>query len=281
LLLLFGFLTAANFVSKEERLKSGLWPDDGLRLGLDLRGGIHWVVGVRLDEAIVRELEFVRKSIEEQLEGKARPTQFGRIMQELGIISITSRSPQSRGRIERLWGTFQDRLVSELRLAGAGSMSEANHFLKSFLPRYNRKFAVSAREPGSAYRRAPSGFKSKEIFCFKYSRVAGMDNVVRFGNQRLQIMPSNGRQSYARARVEVQERMDGELAVYYQGQCLATVPAPAEAPVLRTKNNKYVNPAPKAEAKELTRSLPGANTPKPVALGRYKPGPDHPWRRHY
>jgi len=221
------------------------------------------------------------ESIEEQLEGKARPTQFGRIMQELGIISITSRSPQSRGRIERLWGTFQDRLVSELRLAGAGSMSEANHFLKSFLPRYNRKFAVSAREPGSAYRRAPSGFKSKEIFCFKYSRVAGMDNVVRFGNQRLQIMPSNGRQSYARARVEVQERMDGELAVYYQGQCLATVPAPAEAPVLRTKNNKYVNPAPKAEAKELTRSLPGANTPKPVALGRYKPGPDHPWRRHY
>ena len=70
LLLLFGFLTAANFVAKDQRVESELWPDDGLRLGLDLRGGIHWVVGVELDNAIVRELEFVRKTIEEQLEDK-------------------------------------------------------------------------------------------------------------------------------------------------------------------------------------------------------------------
>jgi len=222
------------------------------------------------------------ESIEEQLEGKARPTQFGRIMQELGIVSITSRSPQSRGRIERLWGTFQDRLVSELRLSGAGNMSEANTYLKIFLPRYNRRFAVSAREPGSAYRKAPSGFKSEEVFCFKYSRVAGMDNVVRFGDHRIQIMPSNGRQSYARARVEVHQRMDGELAVYYQGQCLATVPATVEAPVLRVKNNKYVNPAQKAEVKEpVVSSIAAANTPKTTVSSRYKPGPNHPWRRHY
>ena len=68
LLMLFTFLAAANFVSKGERVESGFWPDDGLRLGLDLRGGIHWVVGVELDEAMVRELEFVRDSIEERLE---------------------------------------------------------------------------------------------------------------------------------------------------------------------------------------------------------------------
>lgn len=68
LIVLFGFLTAANFVAKDKRVESELWPDDGLRLGLDLRGGIHWVVGVELDNAIIRELEFVRKTIEEQLD---------------------------------------------------------------------------------------------------------------------------------------------------------------------------------------------------------------------
>jgi len=68
LLVVFGFLTAANFVPKDQRVESEFWPDDGLRLGLDLRGGIHWVVGVELDNAINRELEFVRKTIEEQLE---------------------------------------------------------------------------------------------------------------------------------------------------------------------------------------------------------------------
>jgi preprotein translocase subunit SecD len=68
LLVLFGFLTVANFVPKNERVESELWPDDGLRLGLDLKGGIHWVVGVELDSAIIRELEFVRRSIEDQLE---------------------------------------------------------------------------------------------------------------------------------------------------------------------------------------------------------------------
>ena len=68
LLLVFGFVTAANFVPKDQRVESGFWPDDGLRLGLDLRGGIHWVVGVELDNAVIRELEFVRKTIEEQLE---------------------------------------------------------------------------------------------------------------------------------------------------------------------------------------------------------------------
>ena len=67
LLILFGFLTAANFVPKDERVESSFWPDEGLRLGLDLRGGIHWVVGVELDDAIERELEFVRKTLEERL----------------------------------------------------------------------------------------------------------------------------------------------------------------------------------------------------------------------
>ena len=68
LIVLFTFLTAANFIPKDQRVESDFWPDDGLRLGLDLRGGIHWVVGVEIDDAITRELEFLRKTLEDQLE---------------------------------------------------------------------------------------------------------------------------------------------------------------------------------------------------------------------
>jgi transposase len=182
------------------------------------------------------------ESLEEQLEGRRKPTQFGRLMEELGITSISSRSPQARGRIERLWGTFQDRLVSELRLAGARTVREANQVLRDFLPRYNQGFAIPAVEADTAYRQPEERFIPDEVFCFKYYRTVGADNVVRFGRDRLQILPTNGRLSYTRARVEVHERLDGSLAVYYQGYCLTTKPAPLEAPVLRVRNTSRVIP---------------------------------------
>ena len=182
------------------------------------------------------------ESLEEQLMGRRESTQFGRIMEELGIISITSSSPQAKGRIERLWGTFQDRLKSELHIAGAKTTEEANRVLWDFLPRFNQRFAVPAAQPGTAYRQPGEGFIPEEVFCFKYRRTVGPDNVVRLGEHRLQIMPTNGRLSYARAKVEVHERMDGSLAVYYQGQCLAAKPAPPEAPLLRARNIKRAMP---------------------------------------
>jgi hypothetical protein len=219
------------------------------------------------------------ETIEEQVEGKRKPTQFGRVMEELGIISIPSRSPQARGRIERFWGTFQDRLVSELRIAGVSNASEANKVLGDFLPLYNQRFAVPAAEPGLAYRKPLEGFNPDEVFCFKYQRTVSGDNVVRFGGHRLQIVPTNGRSSYVKAKVELHERMDGSLAVYYKGQCLASKPAPPEAPVLRVKN--------------MTRFIPGSSdsqehvppiankTLKPKTTHSYKPASDHPWRRGF
>ncbi len=155
---------------------------------------------------------------------------------ELGINSIAANSPQAKGRVERLWNTFQDRLVSELRLAGASTESEANQVLKEFLPDYNRRFIVPAKESGSAYRQPAPDFKAERVFCYKYTRVVGIDNVVRFGQQRIQILPSAQRRSYARCRVEIQARLDGTLAICYEGQILKTQPAPMEAPVLRKLN---------------------------------------------
>jgi hypothetical protein len=196
-----------------------------------------------------------RLSIEDQLEGKKPLSQLGRLMEELGINSISANSPQAKGRIERLWRTFQDRLISELRLVGAKTLDEANRVLAWFLPEYNRKFTVGAREAGSAYQKTPAGFKPEEYFCYKYPRTVGADNVVQFIHHRLQVLPSLGRASYARCKVEVYVGLNGNLAVYFNGKRLETRPAPLEASRLR----------------------------EPVAVGRtpsyrFKPSPSHPWR---
>jgi transposase len=221
-----------------------------------------------------------KESLEAQLLGEEPTTQFGRLLQELAIESIAARSPQAKGRVERLFGTFQDRLVSELRLAKAKTLEEANRVLKAFLPRFNRKFAVAAAEEGVAYRPVPTDVILDEVFSFKYYRTVGADNVVALGTQRIQIHPCNGRQNYHRARVEIQERMDGGLAVYYQGKCLATKPAPAEAPVLRVQGRG--RPASQESLLKPSAPLPQKKEPilktKPI---RPKPGPDHPWRKTF
>jgi len=94
-------------------------------------------------------------TLEEQLAGRRNPTQFGRMMEELGIISITSLSPQARGRIERLWGTFQDRLKSELRIAGAKTTEEANRVLWDFLPDLTKGLLFRPESLGSLIVKSP------------------------------------------------------------------------------------------------------------------------------
>jgi transposase len=194
-------------------------------------------------------------TLEEQLHGDKGITQFGRLLDELNITSIRSRSPQARGRVERLWGTFQDRLVSELRLANAHSIEDANEVLRKYLPVHNKKFTVPPAEPGSAFHKP--GPDWHQYFCLKYQRTVGMDNVVRFYGHRLQILP-NGRYSYARAKVEVRQDFNGAISIYYQGYQLDTKIAPLEAPELR-----------KTEVlKVLERNYA-------------KPASDHPWRGVY
>ena len=172
-------------------------------------------------------------SLDEQLDGSKPLTQIGRLLNELGINSIAATSPEAKGRIERLWKTFQDRLTSELRLAGANNRETANQVLKSFLTEYNQRFRVSPRETGSAYRKPEAGFKPDEYFCYKYPRTVGSDNVVRFVNHRLQILPNQERSTYARCKVQIYAGLNGNLAVYYENQCLDTCPAPLESTRLR------------------------------------------------
>jgi hypothetical protein len=208
---------------------------------------------------------------EEELVGARLPTQFGRVLTELGIQPIYALSPQAKGRIERLWGTFQDRLCSELRLAGARTLAEANAVLAAYLPRFNARFQVPPAQAGSAYRPLPADFVAAQVFCFKYTRVVAADNTVQFGAARLQLLAGRDRLSYARAQVEVQEHLDGRLAVYYQGQCLATQPAPAEAPILRARKNTGPPPPP----------VPPPPPDRPPPRRSRSPARNHPWREPF
>ncbi len=218
-----------------------------------------------------------RMTVAERLNGKRDPTQFGRVLQELDIGSIPARSPQAKGRVERLWGTFQDRLVSELRLAGVRTLEEANHLLLDFLPRFNEHFAVPPAVAGVAYRPLEFTRLPEEVFCFKYERTVGADNVVTLGEHRVQLLAGRDRISYAKARVEVQERMDGSLAVYYRGEKLASQPAPLEAPVLRARNGRLgVTKPPQPEVQRL---LSWDEVGRRARAATIQPGQIHPWRR--
>ncbi len=216
-----------------------------------------------------------RWTLAEELAGGPLPTQFGRVLAELEITSISAQSPQAKGRVERLWGTFQDRLVSELRLAGVQTLADANARLWAWLPQFNARFRVPPAQAGSAYRPLPAGCDPGRVFCFKYLRTVAADNTVQFGHQVLQLHADRMRPSYAKARVEIQERLDGSVMVYYQDRCLAATPAPLRAPTLRARGGPRGAiprpPAPAAGARQPALSPPATAS---------KPAANHPWRRY-
>ena len=176
--------------------------------------------------ALYSDRHAVFKHNARKAETAAEATQFTRAMQELGIRRIFARSPQAKGRVERAAGTFQDRLVTELRLADARTIDQATAVLQDFLPRYNARFAVQPEHPDAAYRPADPDLCLSETLCFKHTRKVGRDNTVKYHWRVLQLLPDRERPSYAGLRVEVLERPDGELIVQYQGHTVATQEPP-------------------------------------------------------
>ena len=161
------------------------------------------------------------------------PTQFSRAMDELGIQMIFALSPQAKGRVERMAETFQDRLVTELRLAGASSIEEANSVLEQFLPRFNRRFRVPPQYPEPAFRPLDPELCLEQILCSKHRRKVAKDNTVRFQLHTLQLLPGRERPSYAGAAGEVLERLDGGLSVRHEGRIIASQEAPPSPVFLR------------------------------------------------
>lgn len=178
----------------------------------------------------------VRESREEELAGEREPTQLGRAFAELGVEMIFAHSPQAKGRIERLFGTLQDRLAAELRLAGITTLEAANRFLPAYLPRHNARFAVRAAEPRAVWRALPAALPIEAVCCFKYGRQVATDNTVRFLGTTLQLPPKGTRWSWSGQRLELRQHLDGAFSVHAPGgRELARSAAPATPPVLRAQ----------------------------------------------
>jgi transposase len=149
------------------------------------------------------------------------PTQVGRALKQLGIRHIPSYSPEGRGRMERVFGTLQQRLVAELRHAGVRTMEAGNKYLTTtYIPAHNERFGRAAAEPGSAFV-APTGLVLAEILCVREDRQVGRDNCVSWSGRSLQIPLQRHRHHSVKATVEVREYPDGRLAIFDGPRCLA------------------------------------------------------------
>jgi hypothetical protein len=167
-------------------------------------------------------------TLAEQLAGKQSPTQLGRALEELGIQQIPAHSPQAKGRIERVWRTCQDRLVSELRLAHATTLAEANAVLARFCDDYNQRFARPAAHTVSDFRSLPRRFDLARCLSLRYQRVVAADHTVTLGGLAIALPPLPGARGYAGDTVELSHQLDGTLRVYRGDQLLLARPLPLE-----------------------------------------------------
>jgi hypothetical protein len=165
-------------------------------------------------------------TLAEELRGRQDPTQVGLALEALQIEPIYALSPQAKGRVERMWGTLQGRLVSELRLAGARTAEEANAVLACYRPQHNRRFAVAPRDTAPAWRPLRPGTDLDRICSFRYEATVLRDNTVRLGGSIvIDIPPGPRRSSYADKRVEVRQLLEGSWRVYFHDQLIATAAA--------------------------------------------------------
>jgi hypothetical protein len=141
-------------------------------------------------------------------------TQFGRALSELDIDLIRAHSPQAKGRVERSFGTSQDRWVKELRLAKAKTCEQANAVLEKLLPEHNRRFAKKAEKPTDAHRQLGRGHRLESILSIQTERVVSNDYVVRFENRFFQLLPPvyPGERG---GRVVIEQRLDGSMKIRF------------------------------------------------------------------
>lgn len=155
-------------------------------------------------------------TVDEQLAGRPPQSQFERSLAELGVELLHAHSPQAKGRIERLFKTFQDRLVKEMRLARVATLEEANRFVEAYLPRYNQRFTVPPMQAADLHRPRPSGGALDHILCLKATRVLRRDWTVAHHGRLYQI-----HDQLRAARVLVEERLDGTMRITHHGRPLA------------------------------------------------------------
>jgi hypothetical protein len=242
----------------------------GDRSGVLVRNDAHW-------------------TLEEELAGRQTPPQFGQMLEELGVRFIAATSPQAKGRIERLWGTLQDRLASELRLHRHDTVAAATGYLPGFIRRHNRRLGRIPTSTESAFRSPPRDL-DRLIAC-RYPRVVARDNTVSIPGRWAQVPPGPHRRSWHKARVEVRELLDGRLLVLHSTHGLiGEQPAPGSGFILESRasprsqraraTNGFAGSRPGPD-RPASRSAP---RPKSKGIGTLtnirRPGANHPWGRY-
>jgi transposase len=190
-------------------------------------------------------------TIEEELNGQKPMSHFEKSLAGLEIEVIHANSPQAKGRVERLFKTLQDRLVREMRLLGIKSVDEANEFLTTYLPTYNRKFKKPAASDADLHRPAPHSRELDRILCIKEERTVKNDFTIAHNGKLYQI-----EQATRAEKITVEERLDGTLHISYKGQSL-----------------RY---------REITKKSMEIIPESPVLQQERKPwipSVDHPWRK--
>lgn len=166
-------------------------------------------------------------SHEEQLMGQQYPTHVGRVLHELGIQPISALSPQAKGRVERNFGTMQDRLIAELEFHGITDMQEANCWLEEYyIPYHNKRFSVKPLDGDSAFTKIGRWDRYAKV-AFAYEATVANDNCVRLGGLVIDVPATRKRPSFAKARVLVKQHMDGRWTVNYKGEVIAKYEATA------------------------------------------------------
>jgi len=155
-------------------------------------------------------------TIEDELAGRRPQSQIQRIIAQLGITSIPALSPQAKGRIERLWQTFQDRLIKEMRLASIDSLEKANLFLESFIPAYHQRFAKPARDPQPAWRALPPQLDLDRLFSTAVERKVKADHTISYRGLGLQILRSKEQPCLVACKVMVHCTPETTLHLYHK-----------------------------------------------------------------
>jgi len=234
------------------------------------------------------------ESVEGYDEKRSVPTQFSRALKELGIELILANSPQAKGRVERLWGTCQDRWVKELRLAKVKTMEQANQLLESKLePEFNRKFTVKPASGNDAHRALDRSQDLASILSIQEQRTVANDYTIRFENRTYQLLPPTW-PGERKGVVVVENRLDGSMHVRLKRRYLAYKMllgsermslALDPIPVMEVKDPAVEAAGPITVHRAGRRSGRTPALPYPPAsesCGRgkdaYRPEPSHPWR---
>ena len=181
--------------------------------------------------------------LEEQLRAARPQTQIGRALEELGIERIAAHSPQAKGRVERFFGTAQDRLVKGMRQAGVCSLEEAQRYLQRvYLPLWNRRFTVTPANATDAHRPLGPQHHLGSILSYVETRTVGQDYTMQWQTARYQIARQAVVAGLRGAPVRVEQRLDGRIALRFRGQYLAVSVCqprlPQPPPAVRIQTSK-------------------------------------------